>query len=62
MTLEITAEQYTEIQNEIIKLEDDIRDNRDKYDGWEISWIDTEIECLKGILKSEKIDLGDLLH
>ena len=61
MKLELTSEQYKLIQNEIIILEDELADNRDKMNGWDISNILGEIGILKEILFSEKIDLSKML-
>ena len=61
MKLELTSEQYKLIQNEIIILEDELADNRDKMNGWDISNILGEISILKEILFSEKIDLNKML-
>ena len=61
MKLELTSEQYKLIQNEIIILEDELADNRDKMNGWNILNILGEISLLKEILLSEKIDLSKML-
>lgn len=60
MKIEITAEQFNLIQNEIIKLENELADIRDNINTWKrIGRVD-EIDKLKLILKNEEIDLDNL--
>jgi hypothetical protein len=58
MKLEITTEQYNQIQVEIIKLEDELRDTRDTMTGWDFDWFNTQIFLLKSICKDGYIELG----
>jgi hypothetical protein len=57
MELKITSDQYNLIQNEIIRLEEEFQDTRDKLDGWDIQHYQVEIANLKQILKNEYIDI-----
>lgn len=57
MELKITSDQYNLIQNEIIRLEEEFQDTRDKLDSWDIQYYQVEIANLKQILKNEYIDI-----
>lgn len=61
MKIKITEEQYDLIQNEIIRLENEVSDNRDKMNTWSFIAITDKIETLKQILKEEKIDLDKII-
>jgi len=54
MELEITAEQFNEIQDEIIKLEEELS-FVDKNDHWGKIGLRDHIEELKEILRTERI-------
>jgi hypothetical protein len=60
MKLEITSEQFNLIQDEIIRLENEVSDKRDKMNTWTFIAITDKIEILKEILASEQIDLDKL--
>jgi len=60
MKIKITTEQYNEIQNEVIKLENIVSDTRDEMNGWDFQFYDTKIAILKEILKTEEIDLDQI--
>lgn len=62
MNIKITTEQFNLIQEEIIKLENHMSDNSDKISGWDYGWLRAEIDMLKGILKTETIDLIELVQ
>lgn len=61
MKIEITEEQFNSIQNEIIKLEDELNDNRDKMSTWTFIALTDKIEVFKQILADEEIDLDNLI-
>lgn len=60
MKIKITTEQYNEIQNEIIRLENIVADTRDEMNGWDFQFYDTKIAVLKEILEKEEIDLDEI--
>lgn len=60
MKLEITAEQFNLIQDEIIRLENEISDKGDEMNPWTFIAITEKIQTLKEILASEQIDLDEL--
>lgn len=60
MKIELTAEQFNKIQDEIIRLEDELSDNKDTLSGWRIIGRNEEINKLKLILRSEEIDLDQI--
>ncbi len=60
MKIEITPEQFNQIQNEIIRLEQELTDNRDKLSGWDFVYYDDTIATLKKILEDEGIDLSQI--
>jgi len=60
MQIEITSEQFNLIQDEIIRLENEVSDKRDEMNTWAFIAITDKIETLKEILISEKIDLDKL--
>lgn len=55
MKIEITPEQFNQIQDEIIKLEEKLENIFD--DTWLILYTQHKISKLKNILETEKIDL-----
>ena len=61
MKIKITTEQFNEIQNEVIRLENELADNRDKLSGWDFVYYDDTIATLKAILKAEEIDLSQII-
>ena len=60
MKITITTEQFNEIQNEVIRLENEFADNRDEMSGWDCVYYSDTIATLKEILKNEEIDLSKI--
>ena len=60
MKIEISKSQYTQIQDEIIHLEEKREDSMDKLDVWDMIDITDAIQILKQIIDSEEIDLNKL--
>lgn len=58
MKLEITVEQYNQIQEEIINLEDVVRNTRDTMNGWDYQSFSDKIFLLKNICNKGYITLG----
>ena len=58
MKLEITVDQYNQIQDEIIKLEDEMRDTRDKMNGWDRQYFSDIIALMKDICNKGYITIG----
>ena len=61
MKIEITSDQYNQIQEEIIKLEDEFRLNRSTMSGWDLQYYSDTIRILKDICRDEYIDLDKIL-
>ena len=57
MEIEITAEQFTKIQNEIIRLEEELQSLQGSNDAWGFIFTKDRIEELKEILETETITL-----
>lgn len=57
MEIEITAEQFTKIQNEIIRLEEELQSLQGSNDTWGFIFTKDRIEELKEILETETITL-----
>lgn len=57
MEIEITAEQFTKIQNEIIRLEEELILLQGSNDTWGFIFTKDRIEELKEILETETITL-----
>ena len=57
MEIEITAEQFTKIQNEIIRLEEELILLQGGNDAWGFIFTKDRIEELKEILETETITL-----
>lgn len=55
--IEITAEQFNQIQDEIIRLEEHVPFVRESWDTWEFISITERIETLKKILETERIEI-----
>ena len=62
MRIEITNEQYKLIQDELIILENELADRRDKINGWDYDWYLGRIGILKRILEKEYIDLSEIIN
>ena len=61
MKIKITTEQFNEIQNEVIRLENEFANNRDEMSGWDCVYYGDTIATLKKILKTEEIDLSQVI-
>ena len=61
MKITITTEQFNEIQNEIIRLEEKFAYERDEMSGWDCVYYSDTIATLKKILETEEIDLSQII-
>jgi len=61
MKIELTNEQFMAIQNEIIRLEEKLADERDKMNGWDYDYICGKISSLKKICEDESINLDEII-
>jgi len=58
MILEISKEQFNLIQDEIIKLEEELSNLRyDRQDPWGCMYLENQIDYLKEVLETEEFNL-----
>lgn len=60
MKIEITSEQFNQIQDEIIRLEEELSNLIHDEDTWAMIAVSDRIETLKEILSTEQIDLNKI--